>query len=156
MDSSRKRFGFGDKKRKGFERRPMGSNFGDDRKRGSFGSVKNDGDREMYHSVCAKCQKPCRVPFRPTGEKPVYCSDCFEPKQRDSKNFGPRKSFERRGERNTFREQRQPQNTSFLERHVERLTERVNALSATVERLTVSFENVEKQMEKLAKNKEEK
>lgn len=32
----------------------------------------------MYDAVCDKCGRNCRVPFRPTSGKPVYCSDCFE------------------------------------------------------------------------------
>jgi len=38
-----------------------------------------DGRRaEMHDAVCDKCGKNCKVPFRPSGEKPIYCSDCFE------------------------------------------------------------------------------
>ena len=29
-------------------------------------------------AVCANCGKTASVPFRPSGAKPVYCSDCFE------------------------------------------------------------------------------
>ena len=32
----------------------------------------------MFDVVCSNCGKNCQVPFRPTGDKPVYCSDCFE------------------------------------------------------------------------------
>jgi len=35
------------------------------------------GDKPMFKAVCDKCHKECEVPFRPTGDKPVYCSDCF-------------------------------------------------------------------------------
>nr|MDD6336165.1 zinc-ribbon domain containing protein [bacterium] len=35
------------------------------------------GSRTMYPAVCAQCGKECQVPFQPTGDKPVYCSDCF-------------------------------------------------------------------------------
>lgn len=31
----------------------------------------------MHRTTCAECGNSCEVPFRPTGEKPVYCSDCF-------------------------------------------------------------------------------
>ena len=31
----------------------------------------------MYDAVCSNCGKDCQVPFRPTGEKPVLCRDCF-------------------------------------------------------------------------------
>jgi CxxC-x17-CxxC domain-containing protein len=33
--------------------------------------------RQMFHAVCAECGKDTEVPFQPTGERPVYCSDCF-------------------------------------------------------------------------------
>jgi len=33
--------------------------------------------REMFVGVCAKCGKDAKVPFRPTKERPIYCSDCF-------------------------------------------------------------------------------
>ena len=38
------------------------------------------GDRErpqMHEAICADCGKKCEVPFKPTGDKPVYCSECF-------------------------------------------------------------------------------
>jgi CxxC-x17-CxxC domain-containing protein len=31
----------------------------------------------MHEVTCDKCGKACEVPFKPTGNKPVYCSDCF-------------------------------------------------------------------------------
>ncbi len=37
----------------------------------------NFGDRPKFQAVCDKCGKKCEVPFRPTGEKPIYCNDCF-------------------------------------------------------------------------------
>lgn len=33
--------------------------------------------REMHPVVCAECGKDTTVPFRPRGDRPVYCSDCF-------------------------------------------------------------------------------
>ena len=33
--------------------------------------------REMHTVVCAQCGKDAQVPFKPTGDRPVYCSDCF-------------------------------------------------------------------------------
>ncbi|MFH1522930.1 MAG: CxxC-x17-CxxC domain-containing protein [Patescibacteria group bacterium] len=35
------------------------------------------GDKPMFKAVCDKCHEDCEVPFRPTGDKPVFCSDCF-------------------------------------------------------------------------------
>ncbi|MDO8618584.1 MAG: hypothetical protein Q7R49_01410 [Candidatus Daviesbacteria bacterium] len=38
-------------------------------------------DRQMFKATCADCGKECEVPFRPTGEKPVFCSNCFGSKK---------------------------------------------------------------------------
>ena len=35
------------------------------------------GPREMHPAVCAECGQDTTVPFRPRGDRPVYCSDCF-------------------------------------------------------------------------------
>jgi len=35
------------------------------------------GPRQMYDAVCASCGSACQVPFRPSQDRPVYCSDCF-------------------------------------------------------------------------------
>ncbi|MEG3069600.1 MAG: zinc-binding protein [Peptococcaceae bacterium] len=37
--------------------------------------------RQMYPVVCAECGKDTEVPFQPTGERPVYCSECFRQRQ---------------------------------------------------------------------------
>lgn len=50
-----------------------GRSFGGERR--SFGD--NDRPKEMHDVTCGKCGKECRVPFKPTGNRPVLCSDCF-------------------------------------------------------------------------------
>ena len=42
---------------------------------GGFG---NRRPREMHTIECADCNKESTVPFRPRGDRPVYCSDCYE------------------------------------------------------------------------------
>jgi CxxC-x17-CxxC domain-containing protein len=34
-------------------------------------------ERQMYPAVCASCGATTQVPFQPTGDKPVYCRDCY-------------------------------------------------------------------------------
>lgn len=34
-------------------------------------------DREMFDATCAECQAKTQVPFQPSGDRPVYCRDCF-------------------------------------------------------------------------------
>jgi CxxC-x17-CxxC domain-containing protein len=37
-----------------------------------------NGPRQMYPATCAECGKETEVPFQPRGDKPVYCSDCYQ------------------------------------------------------------------------------
>ena len=45
--------------------------------RGGGGGGFSSGPREMYPITCAECGNEAMVPFRPRGDRPVYCSDCF-------------------------------------------------------------------------------
>jgi len=36
---------------------------------------------QMFEAICAECGQKCEVPFKPTGDKPVYCTNCFAKKQ---------------------------------------------------------------------------
>ncbi len=46
-------------------------------RRAGGGGGYGGGAREMHPAVCAQCGKDTEVPFRPSGDRPVYCSDCF-------------------------------------------------------------------------------
>jgi CxxC-x17-CxxC domain-containing protein len=57
--------------------------------RGGFGGGKSfgggsrfggrDGGRPTMHkATCSECGASCELPFKPTGERPVYCSNCFD------------------------------------------------------------------------------
>lgn len=62
--------------------------FGGGRGRGGFGGGRrNFGPREMHKATCAECKKECEVPFKPRGDKPVYCKECFM-KKRDQEESG--------------------------------------------------------------------
>jgi CxxC-x17-CxxC domain-containing protein len=69
--------------------------------RGNGGGRKSWGDdrpKVMHSAICSECGKTCEVPFKPTGEKPVYCSDCFssrreEGDRRPKPDFGGRTSY---------------------------------------------------------------
>jgi CxxC-x17-CxxC domain-containing protein len=34
-------------------------------------------ERILHKAICADCNKECEVPFKPSGDRPVYCKDCF-------------------------------------------------------------------------------
>lgn len=79
-----------------------GSRFGAKRGGGGFDrrdSGKRGFDRpQMHRAICSECGAACEVPFRPTGDKPIFCSNCFKGKDnRDNRgsrgDFGPKKMF---------------------------------------------------------------
>lgn len=73
----------------GFQKKSWGSDRG------------NDRPVVMHKATCSQCGKSCEVPFRPTGEKPVYCNDCFGEK-RESGDRESRPSFNDRAPRREF------------------------------------------------------
>jgi CxxC-x17-CxxC domain-containing protein len=46
------------------------------------------GAREMFSATCSSCGKEAKVPFQPRGDKPVYCSDCFEQRRGSGGGYG--------------------------------------------------------------------
>ena len=51
-------------------------------RKGEAGGVGARPARELFSVVCASCGKDAKVPFEPRGDRPVYCSDCFQPQPR--------------------------------------------------------------------------
>ncbi len=51
------------------------------------GDVRQDSPynaRTLYKAICADCNKECEVPFRPSGDRPVYCKECFSKRKAGS------------------------------------------------------------------------
>ncbi len=72
--------------------------------RKSFGGDRggrSDGPAEMFKTVCSECGNSCEVPFRPSGDKPVYCNNCFSSK-REGVDRKPRNDFGDRAPRREF------------------------------------------------------
>lgn len=54
-----------------------GRKFGGSHDDRGFGN-RNSGRPQMFQAVCSECGASCELPFRPTGDRPVFCSNCFE------------------------------------------------------------------------------
>jgi len=39
--------------------------------------------RQLYNVKCSDCGKETQVPFKPSGDRPVYCRDCYTQKRND-------------------------------------------------------------------------
>ena len=57
---------------------------------GSYGGGPERATREMFSATCSSCGKEAQVPFRPSNDKPVYCSDCFQQRGGGRGGYGGR------------------------------------------------------------------
>lgn len=76
----------------------------------SFGGGRDfsrGGDRPMFDAICGNCGKACQVPFRPSGDRPVLCSDCFR------KSGGPERSEGRDFSRPRFENRPRPEGPNY-------------------------------------------
>jgi len=85
-----------------------GSSFSGGRGSGRPGN-RDFRESQMFSATCAECQKTCEVPFRPSGDKPVYCSYCFSKHKEDGGDHprrndggGDRRDERPRGATNSF------------------------------------------------------
>ncbi len=61
----------------------------------------NDGPMQMHPATCSQCGQSCEVPFKPTGERPIFCNSCFKGQGGPSPRFTPPSlSGEHRGNTN--------------------------------------------------------
>jgi len=94
------------------DRRSGGSNrsFGGNK---SYGGGRDSGRPTMHRATCSACGDSCEVPFKPTGNKPIYCSDCFSKQDggggRDRDRGGSSRfdGNDRRDRRDSSREEKQ-------------------------------------------------
>ena len=71
-----------------------------DKKPSFRGNNDRGSDRELFKTNCTTCGKPCEVPFRPDGSKPVLCRDCFAKNHpADRSDFKSKSDFSRGNDR---------------------------------------------------------
>ncbi len=46
--------------------------------KGNRGGGYGRSQRKMYPAICAACGKETSVPFQPSGDRPVYCKECYQ------------------------------------------------------------------------------
>ncbi|MBU1113231.1 MAG: hypothetical protein KKH93_05100 [Candidatus Omnitrophica bacterium] len=66
-------------------------------------------ERSFTQAVCADCKRECEVPFRPSGDRPIYCRECFSKRNQDSSR--PQGAKDRRygqgGKKTNFRRRKE-------------------------------------------------
>ena len=83
------------KRNSGFNKRDSGRNFNRDSQRPT-----------MHSAICDSCKKTCEVPFKPVGNKPIYCSSCFSKQSGSRENRFNNRDRKPRFERGGSRENR--------------------------------------------------
>ena len=110
------------------------------------------GDREakpMFKAVCAQCHKPCEVPFRPSGNKPVLCSFCFGEQK---EGLRP----ERRVEHHSFAKEShsKPCDNSQTLKDIALKLDKIISLLSTTKELSKNLNNAELKIEEVKEKKE--
>lgn len=100
------------------------------------------GRKELYTAECANCHKSCEVPFRPSGDRPVYCRDCFGdkpdmPRKEFGRPQGPR-SFDRRPTPSFGKPEARDTRIDDIKRDVASLSAKLDAVIATLEGLSTT------------------
>jgi CxxC-x17-CxxC domain-containing protein len=129
-------------------------------RRGGFGRDRNSGrddrrSQEMHNVTCDKCKKECQVPFKPSGNKPVLCSDCFR-NNSDSRSNNPRN--------NNSRNQDRPSQSGISKEQFETLNKKLDKILSVLEDLELEdveddeeeYEEEENESEEKTETKEDK
>lgn len=127
---------------KNFKKSGSRRDFAENRDRG-FGKERFDRPEKIMHTaVCAQCGNSCQVPFKPRGDKPVYCSTCFgahSDSGRDNKS-----KFSKPRE---FRSEK-PSPTFDNSKLITKIDELINKLDQVVKVMTVKEETPKEIVEK--------
>jgi CxxC-x17-CxxC domain-containing protein len=129
--------------------------------RGGFRSKRKEGfsggrDRDsrppqtMHTTICSECGKSCEVPFRPTGDKPVYCRDCFTAQGAPSNDRGDRNDrFDRKPKRDFSSNSRseRPASQNFasndeLKKQLEGINAKLEILISTIKSFAPKTEEI--------------
>jgi CxxC-x17-CxxC domain-containing protein len=136
--------------RSGRDDRRGPSRFGNNNRsggRGGFGRDRNSGrsdrrSQEMHDVTCDKCGKECQVPFKPSGNKPVLCSDCFR-NNSDSRS-------------NNSRNQDRPSQSGISQEQFETLNKKLDKILSVLEDLELEDEEYEEEEDNQENQSEEK
>lgn len=90
-------------------------------RRDSERSSSKDTGFQLYHAVCDKCGRDCDIPFKPTGNKPVYCRSCFKAGASESNNFDRRVESRERFEPRASTQNVTPEDIEKINRKLDKI-----------------------------------
>ena len=130
----------GFKKSFGGPKRSFGGGRPPQRGGSSFGG-RDRGQSEKFAATCHTCGKACEVPFRPSGDRPVFCRDCFDPQTTGRKDsFAPRQSRDT-DSRSSYAPER-PTTAPAATPALHELIARLDTLTITLNRIAESLVSI--------------
>ena len=104
---------------------------------------RHSDNKTMHKATCAECKRNCEVPFKPSGNKPVLCRDCFGEQRnnaepREFKNNKPKRDYSDRPSREEKQLQNIQDELSSLKKHVESLTRNITDLVKKLDKADTS------------------
>ena len=124
-------------------------------KPGFRGGDRGRGQVEMFKAVCDQCHKTCEVPFRPSGDKPIYCNECFGGKK-GNEDRGGRRGFGDRGGKKDFND-RPARSFDNAPKTDQGMNSQIKDLNAKLDRiLTILEKNAQVKVETKVEEKKEK
>lgn len=94
----------------------------------------------MYPAVCSKCGNACEVPFRPDGQRPVSCKNCFvntTPEDRGARFDRPERSYD--APKPVFRAPIAPMAVAKPDPRIDEIQRNIVKIQAQLERIIVSI-----------------
>lgn len=85
----------------------------------------------LYRAKCDKCNSACEVPFQPTGQRPVYCRDCF--RTTDANFFDKKPSFNNAPHPNSSNNEEVVKQLKALNTKMDQLLEALSEFEVDVE-----------------------
>jgi CxxC-x17-CxxC domain-containing protein len=95
-------------------------------------------DQQLHPATCSICGNPCQVPFKPSGDRPIFCRDCFRKEEGGRPERGGR--FERdsrppfkRPERFEHRAPAGAQESGHIMRELEKINDKLDRIIKAME-----------------------
>lgn len=94
-------------------------------------------EREMFEAVCNECGNSCEVPFRPTGDRPVLCDNCFGGGRPERQNF------QQQTRRGNDRNDRGARTEQKPDHRIDELNHSVSELSSSIRDIMEKLNSIE-------------
>lgn len=87
-------------------------------------------NQAMFKATCANCGNECEVPFKPSGSRPILCSNCFKSSKSEYSN-----NSENRFTKKSYGNDKNLKINTLNDSRIDDLKTQINALSNKLDRI---------------------